>query len=923
MKVTNLKINGVEHPMGFACEKLLASWKVTDTQAKKQTNARIEVSLKGDFSDIVSIKEGNLASYETELEVELSPRTAYYWRVTVTGDNGDTAVSETAVFETGKMGEAWQAKWIAAAEEDKFHPVLKKEFESGKKVSKGRLYICGLGMFEAYLNGEKIGQDYLAPFLTDYVENYQAIAYDVTDMVQAENCFEILLGKGWYMSTFGLQLKDKNFGDRMMAIAELHLEYEDGTEKVIVTDDSWQYRASDIEDSGIYFGEVINRQLWEGKENPWRQVSVTEANAKLVDRYGVSVKAMEELKAQEIIHTPAGETVVDFGQNHAGYMEFTADFPAGTTVKFEVGEILQGGNFYHDNYRDAESIFQYTSNGTKETVRPHFTFYGYRYLKVTGWPGELGLSDITAKVIYSELERTGYIETSNAKINQLYSNAIWGQKSNFVDIPTDCPQRSERLGWTGDTQVFAPTASYNMDTRAFYSKFMRDLRTEQLRHDGAMPNFFPSFDEFGGSSIWGDVGTFVPNAMYQIFGSIRQMELYYPMMRDWVEYMHRRDIKDGDRGLFENDFSFGDWLALDGVTEQSFKGSTDDHYLDTAYYYESARILSDIGEKLGYAEDAAAYKALAKKIKNAFLDKYVTPMGRLSMDTQAGYVVALKFGLYRDKEVIIRQFKDRLKKDGYQIKCGFVGAPLLCLTLCENGMEDLAYHFLFNEEFPSWLYCVNLGATTIWERWNSVLPDGTISGTGMNSLNHYSYGSVVEFMYKYIGGIRADAEGFKKAVIAPVPDMRFRFFRSSYDSVSGKYASNWEIMEDGKFHMHVEVPFDCTAKVYLPRYSGKDVELGEDGSVTLEAGSYDFDYTPSSDYRMIYGPETKMSEVTKDEEVMKILQDKLPKAYGAIMDDDREFLYTSFEEVKSMFYMGFTPQNVKEATDQIFALIRW
>lgn len=950
MRITQLKINGIKNPMGYGFDRLFASWKVEETGARKQVHARIEVSASADFSgEVWTIEGADLNSRETELNgVALKPRTDYFWRVTVKGDNGETAVSETAHFATGKREEPWQGKWIAAEKEDSFHPVFQKEFELSGPVSRARLYICGLGAFEAYLGEARIGDDVLAPFLTDYEENYQAITYDVTKLLRQETkasrILEIYLGKGWYMSKFGLQLKENNFGDRMMVIGELHIDYEDGSSQVIATDESWQYRGSDIEDSGIYFGEILNRQLWQGKENPWKKVGITEPKARLVDRYGVSVKAMETLEAKEILHTSAGETVVDFGQNHAGYMEFTADFPAGTTVKFEVGEVLQQGNFYHENYRDAESVFIYTSNGNRELVRPQFTFYGYRYLKVTGWPGELKLTDIRARVIYSELDRTGHIETSNPKINRLYQNALWGQKSNFIDIPTDCPQRSERLGWTGDTQVFAPTASYNMDTRAFYAKFLRDLRSEQLRREGAVPNFFPSFGEFGGTSIWGDVATFVPDAIYQIFGTGKQMESFYPLMRDWVEFMHRKDVEKGDRGLFENFFSFGDWLALDGMTEQSYKGSTDDHYLDTAYYYQSTQILARMARRLHeetgrreYQEDAQVYAALAEKIKSAFLDRYVTPEGRLSMDTQAGYIVALKFGLYRDRQVMIDQFRNRLMRDSFQIKCGFVGAPLLCLTLCENGMEDLAYHFLFDEGFPGWLYCVNLGATTIWERWNSILPDGTISGTGMNSLNHYAYGSVVEFMYKYIGGLRPLEPGFSRALIEPKPDMRFRYFHCSYDSASGNYVSNWEIGEDGTFRLHVEIPFACEARVVLPRCRSekapfaKDLEEAAEGLISWEehgvavlaAGSYEFAYMPTKDYRKIYGPGTRLSEVAKDPEVMEILKEELPAAYEIIETQDKEKLELYFGELPELFYFGFTPETVDAATKRIYHLIRY
>lgn len=930
MKVIGLKVNGLVNPVGFAYERIFCSWKVTDTSAKKSVNVKLEVSECPGFCSILAAVEGaDLNPVETEIKLQLAPRTTYYWRVTVTGDNGESATSDPAVFETGKMDEPWQAKWIAPRAEDTFHPVFTKEFASDKKVKRARIYVCGLGLYEAYLNGTKIGNEHLAPFLNDYIEAYQYETYDITDLLASDNKLSIMLGKGWYMGLFGLDLKEKNFGDRMMAIAELHVEYEDGSEEVIATDESWKYCGSDVEESGIYFGEIYNHKLWDGRDNACKQAEPAKAPGKLVERYSMPVVVKEELAVQEIIHTPAGETVLDFGQNHSGFMQFEADFEAGTTVTFECAEILQEGNFYHDNYRDAESKFVYVSDGRKETVRPHFTFFGYRYLKVTGWPGEITGADVVSKVIYSDLERTGYIETSSEKINRLYLNCIWGQKSNFIDLPTDCPQRSERLGWTGDAQVFAPTASYNMDTRAFYHKFFKDLRSEQLRAGGAIANYIPSMGAGGASSVWGDVGTFVPTEMYRTFGALESIREHYPMMRDWCEYMYRVDEEKGGRRLFLNGFQFGDWLALDGITEQSFKGSTDDDYLGTVYYYQSTKITGEMAERLGYAEDAQKYKKRAGEIREAIFTEYFTPSGRLAMDTQASYIIALKFGLYLDKEKLIGQFKDRLKKDCYQIRCGFVGAPLLCVTLCECGMADLAYHFLFQEGFPSWLYCVNLGATTIWERWNSLLADGTCSGTGMNSFNHYSYGSVVEFFYAYIAGIRAAEPGYRRAVIAPEPSMKFRYFNCSYDSVSGRYVSNWKIAEDGTFTMHVEIPFGCEADVRLPRCDGKAVAgaeglaVGEDGCVTLAAGAYEFSYTPTEDFRRIYTASTRLGELAGDEEAMEILKEDLPQAYGIIESQDKENMNLSLGELGFMFFMGFNPEMVEKAAKKLYALVRW
>ncbi len=940
MRISHLKINGIENPIGFAFNKVLCSWKVSDTEAQMQVWARIEISLEKGFEDLAAVKEGsNLKSNETQIQVNLRPCTTYYWRVKVLGDNGESGISDTAFFETGKMDEPWKAMWIGPDINDKFHPVIRKHFcisNEEHALKKARLYICGLGVYEAYVNDQKVGEDYLAPFINDYRECFQYQTYDVTELLNTqkqEQILEIMLGKGWYLGTFGLDGEDRNFGDRMAAIAELRIEYADGKSEIVGTDLSWQYKGSDIEDSGIYFGEVLNRCFWRNKRNPWKQVDKVEVGGNLVERYSLPLKVKEERMPVEILHTPSGETVLDMGQNFAGYMEFMADFPTGTKIEIECGEVLQKNNFYHDNYRDATAKFIYISDGRTETVRPHFTYYGYRYLKVSGWPGELRKTDIIGKVVYSDLERTGFIESSNEKINRLYQNCLWSQKSNFLDMPTDCPQRSERLGWTGDAQVFAKTASYNMDTRAFFRKYLRDLRSEQKRCKGGVPNFIPNLEKTSiFSSVWGDAATFIPSQLYETFGNLAEMEEYYPLMKDWVDYMTKEDEKRGKTYMFQPIMQFGDWLALDGVSEQSMKGGTDDNYINAVYYYRSTVLLAQMATKLadaakddseqknayifdkGYSADAQKYGMLAENIRQAILNEYFTPSGRLSVDTQAAYIIALKFGIYRDKEKLKEQFCDRLRRDCYKIKCGFVGAPLLCTVLCENGMDNLAYHFLFQESFPSWLYCVNLGATTIWERWNSLLEDGTISGTGMNSLNHYSYGSVIEFFYSHIAGIRPLEAGYSRVLIEPKPYIKFHYFNCSYNSAFGKYVVNWKIEENGIFTLHCEIPFGCEAEIILPRKKERK---------SLMSGSYDFSYMPDRDYRNIYNEKTKLFEVADDKEVMEILKEAMPSVYRIIKENDIENGMLTFGELEGKFFLGLNPEVLKEVTGKIYGLKRW
>lgn len=929
MKITNVRINGIKNPTGFAYDYLLCSWNVEEAHGKKQTNAVIEVSKSEDFAEILYKKEAaDLKQRGEKLDIQLKPRTTYYYRVTVTTDAGECVTSENAIFETGKMNEAWIGKWIAAAKEDTFHPILEKTFVIEKEVKRARLYLTGVGMFEAYMDGNKIGKEYLAPYINDYESGIQVLTFPMEEYLKEakEYTLSVLLGKGWYMSQFGLKLTEKNYGSRMAVIGELHLEYENGTEEIIATDENWNYYGSDIEDSGIYFGEVLNRQLWADRENEKKPVEVLEqpeeqeetrnlAVERLQDRLSLPVIEKETIAVQNIIYTPAEEIVLDMGQNFAGFVEFKADFPKGTKVILDFGEILQQGNFYNKNYRDAKSQFVYISDGRKEVVRPHFTFFGFRYVRVTGWPGELDKEDFVGKVIYSDLRRTGSIETSDDKINRLYQNTVWGLKSNFIDMPTDCPQRSERLAWTGDAQVFAPTASYHMDTRAFFHKFIKDLRSEQKELDGGMPNFLPNIghkEKTG--SVWGDVATFLPNTLYTYFGNEEEMEYCYPMMKDWVDFIDRGDARRGKRKyLFDFMHTFGDWLALDGPTPISFKGGTNDVFVSSIYYYRSVQIVRQMAERLNKAEDAVRYYVLEENIKKAVLNEFFTPTGRLAIDTQAAYVIALKFQVYLNRDRIIEQFKERLKKDMYQIKCGFVGAPLLCTVLAEAGEYELAYDFLLKEGFPSWLYSVNLGATTVWERWNSVMPDGTISDTGMNSLNHYAYGSVMEFVYSYAAGIRPLEAGFKKAAIAPHPDIRIPEIACSYDSVNGRYVCNWKIEKDGTFTVHIEIPFNCEAVVELPGY--------EKRQMTLPAGSYDFAYEPKKDLRKPYGRNTTLARIAKDERAMGIIGKYIPALAGIVASGDPEMGSYSLENLTHMEFLPFDTTKLETVVRELSEII--
>ena len=884
MTIYDVKINGYKNPLGYDPSVPTLSWKVKDCRkdSTKQKWVKIQISDLADFSHIAWEKEGDLSSLSTPLDLDMKPYTRYFVRIEVESDSGERGVSSDAFFEAAKLSEPWEASWIGVDEGDT-HPEFIKRFSSRGEIKNARLYITGLGMFEAYINGERVGNDVLAPFINDYKEHYQYCTYDVTDMIREENEISVLLGDGWYRGRFGLS-HATHFELPYALIAELRIEYKNGTVQTILSDDTWKYRKSFVSFSNIYDGEVQNYLVDNSYEKSAKLLTL---DYKLAARYSLPLHYMEKLDVKEVIKTPKGELVLDFGQNLSGHVAFDCHLPLGCEIRLDFGEILQDGCFYNDNYRSAESKFVYISDGKRRTVRPKFTFFGFRYVRVSG-VSDIDKQDFSAYAIYSEMDEIGKIRTGNKKINQLFSNSLWGLKSNFLDMPTDCPQRDERLGWCGDAQVFSTTAGFHMDTRAFYHKFLRDLRSDQKRLGGAVAIYLPN--EFPGLScgVWSDIAAFLPKMLYDYYGDISVLREHFPLMKDWVDYVHRKDCERGQKDLYDFGFQFGDWLALDGATEQSSFGRTDNGFVCSAYYYASATYVAEAAGLLGFDDLKKEYSALAERVKGAILSEYFTTTGRLAIDTQTAYLVALKFGIFKDKERLISGLTERFKKDLYKIKGGFVGATMMNCVLAENGLSDMAYDLLFYEGFPGWLYAINLGATTIWERWNSVLPDGKISGTGMNSLNHYAYGSVVEFLYRYSAGITPLSPGFKRVKIAPIPHARLGSLQCSYDSASGRYVSDWSINKDGTLSFHIEVPFDCEAEICMP----------EKEPFTVPAGIYDYVITTKKNYLTLYSEFTSFDRLFGDEEVVEILKKHVPDIYYSTDRGDEEAMSKSLADSK-------------------------
>jgi alpha-L-rhamnosidase len=867
-----MKCNRITNPLGFYLDRPRLSWVTEAPGAVFQQAARVQVAENEEFSPVLydTGRSEEVDSLGFRLPVDLKPRTRYFWRVTVWTDRGDEIQSPVQWFETSKMDEPWTARWITPDWEEKnIHPLLRRDFHLDGEVKSARVYVSGLGLYELELNGKRVGEEYFTPYLNAYDKWIQYQTFDVTDMVkQGENTIGAMLGEGMYMGRYGFPDNEGNiYGDTMAFLCELIVEYRDGRMVTLASDSSWKAAPGPVQFSSIYDGEIFyaNKKTAGWSEpgldtSGWSGTRLIDIDLNKVEpRRSLPVYIMEERKPEKVITTPKGETVLDMGQNMVGWIRFRVQAPKGTEITFYHGEELQDGNFSRENLRTAKAEYHYISDGQPAEVRPYFTWFGFRYLKVEGWPGEINPSDFTGCVLYSDM--IGGIETSNPLVNRLFLNALWGQKGNFLDVPTDCPQRDERLGWTGDANVFSGTACFNMDTNAFYHKYLYDLAREQEEDKGMVSHVVPKTSltgepgthNYGGSAVWGDAATVIPWNTYIHYGDKAILEQQLESMKNWVDWI--RDMDDGSR-LWNKGFHFGDWLALDGPGEYNPMGGTPTELIATAYYSYSARLVAKAAKVLGRDDLAEEYLALSDEVKAAFKEEFITPRGRLAVDTQTAHVLALHFDLVPEgfRRRIADNLHRLLKENDYHLKTGFVGTPLLCRVLSDNGYNDLAYRLLLNEDYPSWLYQVKMGATTIWERWNSLRPDGKFGELGMNSLNHYAYGSIVEWMYRNMCGINPveDCPGFRRALLAPKPHESIRWAKAWLNSASGRYESGWSYEEDG-LEYHFAIPFDASADVLLPDtepakvvINGKplaesDVDAGqEDGFVrfTLTAGEY-------------------------------------------------------------------------------------
>jgi alpha-L-rhamnosidase len=887
------------NPIGLDARRPRLSWQVSTASAEhrgaRQTAYQILVDknptvLENSTADVLW-DTGKVTS-DNSLFIPyagpaLQPGQRCYWRVRVWDENDTVSEwSETAFWEMGLLDSGnWQTEWITPDwDEDVSRPhpapLLRRSFKAESGIVTARIYATSLGLYELRLNGQRIGDAVLTPGWTSYDHRLQYQTYDVTNLMrEGDNVLGAMLGDGWYRGYMGLKRHRNVYGDRLALLVQLQLNYADGRVEIIGSDGMWRATRGPIQMSDIYMGETYDARLekpnWDETgydDNDWHGVRQLDRTKEIVVAQAAPlVRRHEEIRPVRILHSPKGETILDFGQNMVGWVQMRVRGPVGSTITLRHAEVLdQQGNLYTENLRGADQITRYILKGlthADEVFEPHFTFQGFQYVAVEGFPGEPTLDNFKGIVLHSDIPPTGTFECSNPLINQLQHNIVWGQKGNFVDVPTDCPQRDERLGWTGDTQVFIRTACFNMNVAAFFAKWLRDLSADQLPN-GSVPFVVPDvFSKINsgelnprhssGAAAWGDAAVVCPWTIYLCYGDIRLLEEQYESMAGWVGYMRSRADQDY---IWRKDFQFGDWLDYRGQDVRWPAPVTNNELIATAFFAYSTQLLAKTAQVLGKTCDAEHYADLANKVKVAFNDEFVTPSGRVGPNTQTAYVLALHFDLLPEhvRPLAAKRLAEEIRQADYHLTTGFVGTPYVCHVLSRYGYTDVAYELLNQESYPSWLYPVKQGATTIWERWDGIKPDGSFQDAGMNSFNHYAYGAVGDWLYRVVAGIELDpdAPGYKRILIQPQPDGQLTYARARLDSMYGRIESKWTL-EDDDFQLAVTIPANTEGIVHLPTRSVDDIteqgqalnqvpgirEIRQEGETvvfTLGSGHYQF-----------------------------------------------------------------------------------
>ena len=881
MQIVDLRCEYAANPIGINAQRPRLSWKLaSERRGSRQTAYQILVTM----SDMLVWDSGRVES-DQSIHIPyggppLKSKQRLDWKVRVWNENDEvTPYSETAWWEMGLLDrEDWSGEWIGSpivggARTTAPCPYLRKEFALNRPVRQARLYVSALGLFECWLNGERVGEDVFTPGWTNYRKRVQYLTYDVTQVLKGgENVIGAILGDGWYCGHVA-QLDRQNYGDRPRFLAQLEVTYADGSCVVVTSDASWLTKSGPILESDMIMGESYDARLempgWDRARydaNGWLPAVVfDDPEIDLVAKVNPPVRKHEELvpvaDPNDIRLWPTSNWIFDLGQNMVGRIRLKVTGSAGKTVRMRFAEVLNpDGTLYTSSLRSARATDYYTLRGGGEEIyEARFTYHGFRYVELSGLPDKPGRDAVTGIVLHSDIPRSGEFECSDPTIIQLQHNIVWSQKGNFVEVPTDCPQRDERLGWTGDAQVFIPTAAYNMDVAAFFTKWQQDLADSQSEI-GEFPPVIPAVHPFGltndGGPAWADAGVICPWTVYQVYGDRDLLARHYDSMKCFVEYLRETSvnlIRIHPQALRKGIFGgFGDWLSTNAETPRDLIG--------TAYFAYCTRLLAQIAGVIGKAEDQTKYELLSTQVKEAFIRRYVTPDGLVAGLTQTGYGLALAFDLMPEpsRAAAVEALVDDIEKRGWHLSTGFVGTPLILKALTDAGRLDVAYKLLFQKTWPSWLYPVSVGATTIWERWDGWTDDKGFQTPEMNSFNHYAYGAVGAWLYTTLAGISVDPHypGYKQFILRPRPGGGITSAKGAYQSVYGEIISDWKL-HDGVFTWKVAIPSNTSAIAWVWNAEGKEVhEFGkkidqvdgiawmryDDGAAVLhlESGKYTF-----------------------------------------------------------------------------------
>ncbi|MGC9349195.1 MAG: family 78 glycoside hydrolase catalytic domain [Anaerolineae bacterium] len=845
-KPTDLTCEYLENPRGLTVAQPRLSWIIeSDRRGQRQTAYRILVA---DTKDALEVGEGNLwdsgrvvSNQTTQIPYNGRPLTSgqlCYWTVQIWDENGEASEpSAPAFWQTGLLSlEDWHAKWIGIHSDPEpelgIHPGvhLRRAFKVERPIARATLYATAKGVYIPSLNGSRVGAAELAPGWTDYDQRIQVQAYEVTEQLhEGENVLGITLGDGWYSGYLGFKGLNGYYGDYPRALAQIAIEYADGSDSLIVSDDQWRASPGAIVYADIQMGERYDAR----RENPgwdapgfdaetWQSVIVDDLapDVALVGQPDQPMRVTEETHPIEIRERGSDRYIVDMGQNMVGWVRLRVAGPTGTEVRLRYGEVLEpDGSLHTANLRSARATDFYVLKGDGEEVfEPHFTYHGFRYVEVKGYPGELGPDALTGRVMHNDMDQTGAFECSNPMVNQLWRNILWGQRGNFVSVPTDCPQRDERLGWMGDAQIFVRTASFNMDVAAFFTKWMDDIVDAQMAN-GAFTDIVPQIDGMNeGAPAWGDAGIIVPWTIYQVYGDTEIIRRHYDAMQRWMRYIAEANPLLLRTKRLNNNYS--DWVALEG-------GSSAEQ-IATAYWAKITRMMAEMATAIGRDADAVHYIALYEEIRQTYIAAYVHPDGRVETGTQTAYVMALANDLLPEelRESAADHLVEAIERRDGHLATGFLGTPELCFVLAETGHLDVAYQLLNNESYPSWGYMIKNGATTMWERWDGYTEENGIHDPGMNSFNHYAYGSIGEWLYRVVAGIEAGLPGYREVHLRPRPGGGLDYVRASYRSAHGTIQSAWRREDDGT-HVEVTIPANTTAVLEIPTQQPHAVTEGD------------------------------------------------------------------------------------------------